>query len=162
DVERPEELGTKGKEGTANIGVKASDGPTKVKPSQTTSKGEQDREAEAFPLEVLKDLLGHDREHINLSLAVLFTRIYGWDVLGIKTLDEGRKSVEADGITVAAGKDLPETGSGDESAAHAELTDDPPLASEKLQVRFRNVLTRYLEDVKAHVIRDQRALAAQS
>jgi regulator of nonsense transcripts 2 len=113
-------------------------------------------------LEVLKDLLGHDRDHVNLPLAVLFARSYSWDILGVKTADGGRKTVEADGMTVPAGKDVPETGSGDESAAHAESTDDPPLASEKVQVRFKNILNRYLEDVKTHAVRDQRALAAQS
>ncbi|OJD18443.1 hypothetical protein AJ78_01563 [Emergomyces pasteurianus Ep9510] len=169
DVERPDDLGTKGKDGAATIGGVGggkgftSDGTAKSKPAQAVTKGDQDKEAEPFPLEVLKDLLGHDREHVNLPLAVLFARTYSWDILGAKGMEEGRKNVEVDGTTAAAtGKDGPEIGSGDEES-HAESTgDDPPLTSEKLQLRFRNILSRYLEDVKAHVVRDQKALAAQS
>ncbi|EEH42253.2 uncharacterized protein PADG_07073 [Paracoccidioides brasiliensis Pb18] len=167
DVERPEDLGTKGKDGASTIGGKgsSSDGMTKSRSSQAAAKGDQDREAEPFPLEVLKDLLGYDREHVNLPLAVLFARTYSWDILGSKGLEEGRKNVEAEGATAAAsGKDAPEAGSGDESAGvnGETMEDDPPLASEKVQVRFKNILCRYLEDVKAHVIRDQKALATQS
>ncbi|KAK2802654.1 hypothetical protein FQN50_007262 [Emmonsiellopsis sp. PD_5] len=163
DIERPDDLGTKGKDGAAGIGGKASDGPAKAKPSQAAGKSDQDKEAEPFPLEVLKDLLGHDREHVNLPLAVLFARSYSWDILGAKAMEDGRKTVEADGATTAIGKDGPEPASGDESAAaNSDLADDPPLASEKLQIRFKTILGRYLEDVKAHVVRDQKALAAQS
>lgn len=166
DVERPDELGTKGKDGAATIGGgkgSASDGIAKTKPAQAAAKGDQDKEAEPFPLEVLKDLLGHDREHVNLPLAVLFARTYSWDILGAKGMEEGRKNVEADGATAAAtGKDGPETGSGDDESNTESTGDDPPLASEKLQLRFRTILSRYLEDVKAHVVRDQKALATQS
>ncbi|KAK2806639.1 hypothetical protein FQN51_006605 [Onygenales sp. PD_10] len=163
DIERPDDLGTKGKDGAAGIGGKASDGPVKAKPSLAAGKSDQDKEAEPFPLEVLKDLLGHDREHVNLPLAVLFARSYSWDILGAKAMEDGRKTVEADGATTAVGKDGPEPASGDESAAaNNDMADDPPLASEKLQIRFKTILGRYLEDVKAHVVRDQKALAAQS
>ncbi|PGH15404.1 hypothetical protein AJ80_05588 [Polytolypa hystricis UAMH7299] len=162
DVERPDELGAKGKDGASGIGGKISDGSAKAKASQSAGKNDQDKEAEPFPLEVLKDLLGHDREHVNLPLAVLFVRTYSWDILGSRIMDEGRKSVEADGATSSTGKEAPEPASGDESAAHADTSDDPPLASEKMQLRFKNILNRYLEDVKAHAIRDQKALATQS
>ncbi len=40
--------------------------------------------AEPFPLEVLKDLLGHDREHANLPLLVIFVKAFSWDILGVK------------------------------------------------------------------------------
>ena len=162
DIERPEDLGAKGKDGASGMGGKSSDGPLKNKPSQQPAKSDQEREAEPFPLEVLKDLLGHDRDHTNLPLAVLFVRSYAWDILGVKTVDEGRKTVEADGITTSAPRDATEIGSGDESTATNGDSDDPPLASEKLQLRFRNILNRYLEDVKSHVIRDQKSLANQS
>ena len=145
DVERPEELGAKGKD---PVGMgKTADNPAKVKASPSAK--DQEKEAEPFPLEVLKDLLGHDRTHANLPLAVLFVKSFGWDVLGVKTTDEGRKSVEADGAT-----------SGDVVERPAE--NDPRLTPEKLQVRFKSILTRYLEDVKAHVVRDQKALSSQS
>lgn len=164
DVERPEDLGAKSKEGAAAAMVgKSADGTSKSKPSQPPAKSDQDREAEPFPLEVLKDLLGHDRDHTNLPLAVLFVKNYAWDVLGVKSVDDGRKTVEADGATTSTTKETSEMGSGDESTAtNGVSSNDPPLTSEKLQLRFRNILNRYLEDVKAHVVRDQKSLANQS
>lgn len=162
DIERPEELGVKAKDGAVGMGGKASDGSSKAKAAQSAAKGDQDREAEPFPLEVLKELLGHDREHANLPLAVLFVKSFSWDILGVKPPEEGRKTVEADGTTTTTA--APEAGPGDEAATNgaAAMDDDPPLISEKLQLRFKNILTRYLEDVKAHVVRDQKQLAAQS
>lgn len=159
DVERPEDA--KGKEGAANMAGKAVDMGMKPRTSQA-GRGGQDREAEPFPLEVLKDLLGYDRDHTNLPLAVLFAKTYSWDVLGSKPENDGRKTVEADGATTIASKDAPEAASGDESASNNDLTDDPPLISENMQLRFRNILNRYLEDVKKHASRDQKALSAQN
>ncbi|OJJ41805.1 hypothetical protein ASPWEDRAFT_287200 [Aspergillus wentii DTO 134E9] len=155
DIERPEDLGAKGKDGVVGIGAKPADGFSKVKvaPSSTSAARDSDKEAEPFPLEVLKDLLGHDRDHTNLPLAVLFVKSFSWDILGVKTIDEGRKTVEADGATTAADTN-------GENTADAE--NDPPLTPEKAQLRFKSILNRYLEDVKAHVVRDQRALATQS
>lgn len=148
DIERPEDLGSKGKDG---VGMgKVSDSPSKTKAA--SSARDQDKEAEPFPLEVLKDLLGHDRSHTNLPLAALFVKSFSWDVLGVKPAEEGRKTVEADGATstttTAEGEGVTEN--------------DPPLTSEKVQQRFKHILTRYLEDVKAHVVRDQKALMNQS
>lgn len=136
DIERPEDVGAKGKDGVVG----------KVDAPKAKSAPRDDKEPEPFPLEVLKDLLGHDRTHANLPLAVLFVKSFSWDVLGIN-VDEGRKTVEADGATADAGE-------------NAE--NDPPLMPEKTQLRFKSILNRYLEDVKAHVVRDQKALANQS
>ena len=158
DVERPEDA--KGKEGVGNVTNKAADMGMKAKASQTGRS--QDRDAEPFPLEVLKDLLGYDRDHTNLPLAVLFAKTYSWDILGSKSGGEGRKTVEADGATSTTPKDTPEAASGDDSADNTHLADDPPLVSENLQLRFKNILNRYLEDVKKHVIRDQKSLTAQN
>lgn len=159
DVERPDDLGTKGKDGASAVGGKASEVGLKVRQSQATNK---EKDADPFPLEVLKELLGYDREHQNLSLAVLFARNYSWDILGLAKTDEGRKVVEASG-EVSAEKETAEGGSGDETTADAEPTDDPPLVSDdRLQTRFKNVLNRYLEDVKKHVLRNQKALTTQS
>ena len=56
--------------------------------------------AEPFPLEVLKDLLGYDREHANLPLLVIFVKSFSWDILGVKPMGaDGRKTVEEDGTT---------------------------------------------------------------
>ncbi|KAJ6004750.1 Nonsense-mediated mRNA decay factor (Upf2) [Penicillium herquei] len=152
DVERPEELGAKGKDG---IGGKQSDTP--LKPKVPAAK-DHDKQAEPFPLEVLKELLGHDRDHANLPLAVLFVKSFTWDILGAKLADEGRKNVEADGATTIASSKQETTEDGGEAVSES----DPPLISEKVQQRFKNILNRYLDDVKAHVVRDQKALASQS
>ncbi|KAL1984619.1 hypothetical protein VTN96DRAFT_8841 [Rasamsonia emersonii] len=158
DIERPDDVGgVKNKDGPAGVGGKAVDGPSKSRAHPSTAKGDQ--ETDPFPLEVLKDLLGHDREHTNLPLAVLFAKTFSWDVLGVKPVEEGRKNVDADGTTTAA---TTEAAPGGEPAANGEVVEDPPITPEKLQLRFRSILTRYLEDVKAHVVRDQKALAAQS
>ncbi|KAJ5785766.1 uncharacterized protein N7503_010978 [Penicillium pulvis] len=156
DVERPEDLGTKSKDGVVGIGGKQSDTPLK---SKIPAVKDQDKQAEPFPLEVLKELLGHDRDHTNLPLAVLFVKSFSWDILGTTLTDEGRKFVEADGVTTTAPNSKQETMQ-ESSEAAAEA--DPPLISEKVQQRFKNIMNRYLDDVKAHVVRDQRALALQS
>ncbi|CAI7659534.1 unnamed protein product [Penicillium bialowiezense] len=153
DVERPEDLGAKGKEGVAGIGGKP-DTPLKAKTPAAGQK-DQDRPADPFPLEVLKELLGHDRDHTNLPLAVLFVKSFSWDIVGSKLAEDGRKTVEVDGATTGADTQTTEA---DEESAEADL----PLTPEKTQQRFRNILNRYLEDVKAHVVRDQRALAQQN
>ncbi|KAL4916539.1 armadillo-type protein [Aspergillus aurantiobrunneus] len=154
DVERPEDLGAKGKDGTVGLGNKVTDGVSRNR--NTTG----DKEQEPFPLEVLKDLLGHDRDHSNLQLAVLFAKSFSWDVLGVKTAEEGRKTVEADGATTTSNPTPVHNGA--EADDEATVEDGTPLTSEKGQLRFKSILNRYLEDVKAHVMRDQKALTAQS
>ncbi|KMQ46925.1 MIF4G-like, type 3 [Trichophyton rubrum] len=158
DVERPDDSMPKCKDSVPTLGGKSADGSSKPRQS---AKPNQDRDEEPFPLEVLKDLLGYDREHVNLPLALLFARTYSWDILGIKTLEEGRKTVETNGTTTDTSKEAQGGTSGDEAGTNTAQLDDP-LVSEKLQTRFKNVLNRYLEDVKKHVSRDQKALANQS
>lgn len=160
DIERPEDLGAKGKDGVVGIGGKASENAVKAKAAPSAVR-DSDKEAEPFPLEVLKDLLGHDRDHTNLPLAVLFVKSFSWDILGVKIIEEGRKTVEGDGAT--ASSTPAEATNGEESPGDMTTAEnDPPLTPEKTQSRFKSILNRYLEDVKAHVVRDQRALAAQS
>ncbi|KAI1802203.1 ARM repeat-containing protein [Daldinia bambusicola] len=116
--------------------------------------------AEPFPLEVLKDLLGYDREHVNLPLLVIFVKSFGWDILGVKSVgSEGRKTVEEDGATKSA-ENASERTEGQEEA-NASDSDDPPFASSELRERFRNILKRYFEDVKAHLVRDQKNIVTQ-
>ena len=145
DVSRPDDA-TKGAAG------KASD----LKPRSTSSKGGG---AEPFPLEVLKDLLGHDREHTNLPLLVVFVKTFSWDILGVKAAgSDGRRTVEEDGAT-KPDHDSDEDGDDDAAAA---LANDPPFTTPELQERFKNILKRYFEDVKAHILRDQKAIFNQS
>lgn len=113
--------------------------------------------AEPFPLEVLKDLLGHDREHANLPLLVVFVRAFSWDVLGVRAAgSEGRKTVEEDGATKAG------EAADDQEGEPEPTSEDPPFTPSELQERFRNVLKRYFEDVKGHLVRDQKAIYNQS
>ncbi|KAF2010357.1 ARM repeat-containing protein [Aaosphaeria arxii CBS 175.79] len=152
DVARPEEAG-KGKENVKL--VESSSG--KAKPAAAASGRTDNGDAEPFPLEVLKDMLGHDREHANLPLVVIFVKAFAWDILGARTSSaEGRKTVNEDGSTTAEKNDETSANEEDEAA-----TLDPPIISPELQQRFRNILTRYFEDVKAHLVRDQKHLTNQ-
>ncbi|KAI0898515.1 ARM repeat-containing protein [Annulohypoxylon nitens] len=140
----------------ATRGINGKNAELKIK-SVNSSKGGG---AEPFPLEVLKDLLGYDREHVNLPLLVIFVKSFGWDILGVKSVgSEGRKTVEEDGATKASGETSGRI-DGQEEASDSE-SDDPPFASPELRERFRNILKRYFEDVKAHLERDQKNIVTQ-
>ena len=149
DVTRPEDAG-KGKE-TAKVADTTKAKVNGIKPETADS--------EPFPLEVLKDMLGHDREHANLPLVVLFVKTFAFDVLGSKSAkDEGRKTVGDDGTTTMANGNFdPATSTDDEDTT----IPDSPMTSPELQQRFKNVLSRYFEDVKAHIVRDAKHLANQ-
>lgn len=143
DARRPDEA-TKGATG------KVPD----LKVRNTSAKGGS---AEPFPLEVLKDLLGHDREHTNLPLLVTFVRTFSWDILGVKnTATEGRKIVDEDGVA------KPTNGDDEHIEEEDENLNDPPFITPELQQRFKNVLKRYFDDVTSHVMRDQKAIVAQA
>ncbi|KAJ8130372.1 hypothetical protein O1611_g3257 [Lasiodiplodia mahajangana] len=134
-------------------GLNGKNAELKIKTANSTKGGG----AEPFPLEVLKDLLGHDREHVNLPLLVIFVKSFSWDILGVKPAGaEGRKTVEADGVA------KPVDGStGRDAGSDVIDPDDPPFASPEMQERFSNILKRYFEDVKAHLVRDQKHIIAQ-
>jgi regulator of nonsense transcripts 2 len=157
DVSRPDDA-SRGKESLSAASGKTAD--AKPKPNVTGKGGG----AEPFPLEVLKDLLGHDREHANLPLLVIFVKAFSWDILGVKEPgSEGRKMVGEDGATKSTnGTSDADDDSAEESLPAETATNDPPLASSELQERFRNVLKRYFEDVKAHLIRDQKSISKQA
>ena len=157
DVSRPEDA-SRGKDLLTGSSAKVADGKLKA---NGASKGGG---AEPFPLEVLKDLLGHDREHANLPLLATFVKTFGWDILGVKEAgSEGRQTVEEDGATNQTNDNTEaDEDSSEEGPAISETIDDPPLASAELQERFRNILKRYFEDVKVHLIRDQKAIGKQA
>lgn len=157
DVSRPDES-LRGKEPLTISSAKINE--QKLKASNAKGGG-----AEPFPLEVLKDLLGHDRDHANLPLLVTFVKNFAWDILGVKEPgSEGRKTVGEDGATKLDPADatLEDDESDEESQEATEVVDDAPLASDELQERFRSILRRYFEDVKAHILRDQKALGSQA
>lgn len=161
DVARPEDATARGKENAGAGTSKLGEAVNKAKTGQTIAKTNGIPDAEPFPLEVLKDLLGHDRDHLNLPLVVLFVKTFAWDVLGVKAnATDGRKTVEADGAT-NAGAETGDFSSAEEDNANGVAADDPPLTSPDLQQRFKNILDRYLEDVKAHAIKDQKLMTAQ-
>ncbi|KAK4450704.1 regulator of nonsense transcripts 2 [Podospora aff. communis PSN243] len=142
DVSRPEDA------------IKGATGRASESKARGSAKGGG---AEPFPLEVLKDLLGHDREHANLPLLVTFVKTFSWDILGVRAAgSEGRKTVEEDGATKAG------NGGEDREDDDAVTPDDPPFTSPELQERFKNILKRYFEDVKSHLVRDQKAIYSQS
>lgn len=163
DVARPDDA-SHGKESLSGPSSKAQD--AKAKPNGNGKGGG----AEPFPLEVLKDLLGHDRDHANLPLLVIFVKAFGWDILGVREAGyEGRRTVEEDGATKATVDATEGEGEGEDEDDSLEETlptpnsaEDAPLASPELQERFRNILNRYFEDVKAHLIRDQKAIGKQA
>ncbi|KAI9824459.1 MAG: hypothetical protein M1832_001994 [Thelocarpon impressellum] len=162
DAVRPDES-ARGKENVGGAGGKTAEVAGRGKNAVSAVRADGQKDAEPFPLEVLKDLLGHDREHANLPLVVLFVKSFGWDVLGVRdSAAEGRKVVAEDGATTLA-SDVEET-SGPEDAAAAAVVpaDDPALTEPGMQQRFRNVLARYFEDVKAHLVRDQKTLSSQA
>ncbi len=162
DVARPDDATAKGKENSGTANSKLGEVIGKAKPGQGAVKVDRSVDAEPFPLEVLKDLLGHDKEHVNLPLVVLFVKSFAWDVLGIKsTGPEGRKHPEMNGTT-AAGSEAGYLSSAEEDATPATTADDPPLTAPDLQQRFKNVLDRYFEDVKVHMIKDQKTITAQA
>lgn len=116
--------------------------------------------AEPFPLEVLKDLLGYDREHTNLPLLVIFVKAFAWDILGVKpTGSEGRKTVEEDGATSGQNDHSQDV---DDEAEASSVADQQPFTLPDIAERFRNVLKKYFDDVAAHVVRDQKLIQSQA
>jgi regulator of nonsense transcripts 2 len=145
DVAKPEEAGK-----MRDVG-KTVEGASRIKPGSIRP---DVADPEPFPLEVLKDMLGHDREHVNLPLVVLFVKTFAWDVLGYQSAkQEGRQEVAEDGTTAESA-----TSTENENAPAL----DPPLAEPAMRERFNNILTRYFDDVKDHISRDQKYLTAQS
>jgi len=161
DVARPEDATARGKDNAASVGSKLGEGVNRSKAGPSASKVNGALEAEPFPLEVLKDLLGHDKEHANLPLVVLFVKSFAWDVLGIKASNaDGQKTVKANG-EITAVPDNYDQSSADDEAFPPTKAHDTPLVSVELQQRFKNILNRYFEDVKLHILRDNETLASQ-
>lgn len=162
DAARPDDASTRGKDGSNVATSRLGEVAARSKPSQGVAKIDQAPDAEPFPLEVLKDLLGHDKEHVNLPLVVHFVKNFGWDVLGINSSHGDRhKRVETNGI-IAAGSEAGSQSSAEEDSLATTAVEDAPFTSPELQQRFRNVLDRYFDDLKGHIVRDQKAITAQA
>ena len=161
DVAKPEEVTGRGKENVGANANKLGEIAGKMRTGQSGGRSDRNVDAEPFPLEVLKDLLGYDKEHANLPLVVLFVKSFGWDILGIK-------SASADGPKTARAKESQSTGadagyqsSADEDVPVEDAAHDPPLTTPELRQRFTNVLDRYFADVKQHILRDHKNINAQ-
>lgn len=160
DTDRPEDSSGKAKDPTSS-GPKGTDGTLKSKFASASGGRDQIEDSDPFPLEVLKELLGQDRDHFNLPLAVLFVKNFGWDILGVTpSSDEGRKIIGTHGETLDSQPS--EIGVADDIQSNNSLIEEPSLVSQNLRRRFRNILTRYVEDVKTHIVKDQRSLNAQN
>lgn len=164
DVVRPDDATSRAKENISGPVSKLGDAAGKMKSTPGPAKTDRDTDAEPFPLEVLKDLLGHDRDHTNLPLVVQFVKSFGWDVLGIKSsTGEGRKSVKVNG-SIVSGAEAGYSSSTEEDnpGVTTSMLDDTPLISSDLQQRFRNILDRYFEDLKVHIVKDQKSIITQA
>ena len=153
DVERPDEVSAKAKEASGSDNARGP-GAGRSGAAPNGIRQELGYENDPFPLEVLKELLGHDPEHANLTLAVLFVKHFAWDILGLKLpSEEPRKTVEGDGAVVDDWNDADDTDRPEEKL---------PIIDATLQQRFVNVLERYLQSVKHHIVRDHKSLNSQS
>ncbi|KAL8761813.1 MAG: hypothetical protein Q9184_002097 [Pyrenodesmia sp. 2 TL-2023] len=161
DIARPEDAAAKGKENVGASASKLGEAVGKSRMGQSQGKTDRAMDAEPFPLEVLKDLLGHDKEHLNLPLVVLFVKSFGWDVLGARSASaEGPKAGRAKDLQSAA-TEVGNQSSAEEDSTSTSIMNDPPLTKPELQQRFRNILERYFVDVKHHIVRDYKNITAQ-
>lgn len=152
-------------------GSKAATGSgSSVSAPMPKKRGNKDGETDPFPLDVLKDLLGRDREHSNLPLVVLFVKNFSYDLLGVKPRGTAQKTVEEDGATTESNSKntVGKMGNGNEAGTEGNdnysSTDenDPPLVKSELQQRFRNVLEQYLTSVHSHIVRQHKFLQEQN
>lgn len=117
---------------------------------------------EPFPLEVLKDMLGRDKDHVSLPLVVLFVKHFAFDVLGVRGRSATRKNVEEDGTTTASKDGEGSEGTGRRgSATESMMEDDLPLTDLDTQELFRTILTKYMETVRTHIVKEHKYLQEQ-
>ena len=158
DCERPEDVTGRTKEPSTSNPMRTGDGSsTKSKGQPNGVKADNAHDTDPFPLEVLKELLGHDPEHINLPLAVLFVRSFNWDILGVRPASEETKR------DIQNADLVPEVEAGTEDSGVSMPNEtEAPIIDPTLQQRFLNVLLRYLKDLKQHIVRNQKSLGTQN
>ncbi|KKA31125.1 hypothetical protein TD95_000607 [Thielaviopsis punctulata] len=153
DVARPDDVASAAKSSST------------AKAGETKSRAVRTGSADPFPYEVLKDLLNHDREHANLPLLIIFVKAFSWDILGVKP--SGGDGRRANDDEVAAQEQKSTEDPEQSSPAHTPKDDasentPPPFAPVELQNKFKNILGKYFEDVKRHVVRSQKAIVEQA
>ena len=114
--------------------------------------------SEPFPLEALKDILPNDRDHAALPMIVTFVKGYSWDLLGVRGASERVRQIPTNEDNY---QDAEDGIWGEESSVPQDTTLDTPLTEPVMQEMFRTVLKQYLESVKAHVVKDQKAMVNQ-
>ena len=149
DVSRPEDVGSRGKENVGPMGTKLSEAAGKSR-----SSAGRDIDAEPFPLEVLKDLLGHDRDHASLPLVITFVKNFAWEILGVRLVAGGKANDEVNGIR--------ECQSGADEDGQPSSGARGGIVSAEMQQRFKNILTRYFDDLKQHITKDQKQINNQA
>lgn len=149
DVARPDDTASKGKENMGTTGSKSSEAVGKTKLSAA-----KDVDAEPFPLEVLKDLLGHDKDHTCLPLVITFVRTFAWEIFNVRLASTGKSNDEANGVRDAQ--------PGTEEDGHPSSAARTRIVSAEMQQRFKNILRWYFEDLKLHIIRDQKHINNQA
>lgn len=157
DCERPEDVTNKARDANTSNPPRNAEGSSRGKSHSNGVRSDSSQDSDPFPLEVLKELLGHDPEHVNLPLAVLFVRNFAWDVLGVRSAsEETRRDIASND---AAGED---GFTAEDNGLLGTPEIDEPIVEAKIRQRFLNVLLRYLKDLKNHIVRDQKSLNSQS
>jgi len=121
---------------------------TKTVPPKGIAKGKKpDAEADSspLPLAVLKELLGKDKDHINLPLLVAFTKNFVYDILGVKQTNV-KKPVD---VNVEESK---------EGISPQAISQDEPLCPTDLQEQFRMIVVKYFASVKNHIIKSHKVI----
>lgn len=120
--------------------------PTKATPAKNTSKGKKsdvEVDMSPLPLAVLKELLGKDKEHVNLPVLVAFTKNFAYDILGVKQTSV-KKPVD---VSAEESK---------EDITPRAISIDEPLCSMEVQEQFRTIVSKYFASVKSHIIRSHK------
>ncbi|KAF9970593.1 hypothetical protein BGZ73_006690 [Actinomortierella ambigua] len=146
-------------EGNAGIGGKSGQASKDLVGSSakdSKAKGEQGstKTVPNFIYNVLQDLLSHDKEHINLPIAITVVKTNGKELTGVvprkaKASAEGR---DAD-AKPAEDESKPVTTSPSTTATTVESIVPPPQ-----QAAFKALFVEYYKGVEAHLIRDHKEL----
>jgi len=119
--------------------------PSKTTASKPTVKGKKtefETDNSPLPLAILKELLGKDRDHVNLPILVAFVKNFAYDVLGVKQTNV-KKPVD---VNVEESKEI----------STEAVSVDEPLCTPALQEQFRVIVTKYFNSLKAHIIKSHK------
>ena len=118
--------------------------PSTVKGQSKGKKPEVDVDTSPLPVAVLKELLGKDKDHVNLPLLVTFIKNFAYDVLGVKQTNV-KKPVDPTSEESKEGVLTP-----------LAVSLDEPLCPTELQEQFRSLIAKYFQTVKSHIMRSHK------